>query len=27
VPAEVRASMVFRSAERTSALCMRCDLR
>ena len=26
-PAEVRASMVFRSAERTSALCMRCELR
>ncbi|CAJ0822318.1 MULTISPECIES: GNAT family N-acetyltransferase [Ralstonia] len=27
VPTEVRASMVFRNAERSSALCMRCDLR
>lgn len=26
-PAEVRASTTFREAERTSALCMRCDLR
>ena len=26
-PPEVRASAVFRNAERTSALCMRCDLR
>lgn len=26
-PAEVRASTVFRNAERTSALCMRCDLQ
>ncbi|AGH86104.1 MULTISPECIES: GNAT family N-acetyltransferase [Ralstonia solanacearum species complex] len=26
-PAEVRASATFRNAERSSALCMRCDLR
>lgn len=26
-PAEVKASATFRAAERTSALCMRCDLR